>query len=283
MPKVRTKALRKTVDSEVTNTIEEILENKIGGIPKLITPIEFKTRNQKRFYKAIESQKNQIVMAHALAGAGKTFVGIQKGIELLYQRNSGFYKMVIINPTVDVGNEDKLGHLPGDLMEKIAYHNESSLGILHKILGEKETLRLIEIGKLEFKVLNFLRGMNFHNTYIFMDEAQNASPAQLKTLVTRIADNSKMVICGDLSQCDKFRANGIPAYQKSGFYDIWKRLSGVEGIYQVEFSKEDCVRSGIVKRILERYELEEQIVLGESFSQPDLENIKEFFTLEETM
>jgi phosphate starvation-inducible PhoH-like protein len=283
MPKVRTKALRKTVDSEVTNTIEEILENKIGGIPKLITPIEFKTRNQKRFYKAIESQKNQIVMAHALAGAGKTFVGIQKGIELLYQRNSGFYKMVIINPTVDVGNEDKLGHLPGDLMEKIAYHNESSIGILHKIVGEKETTRLIEIGKLEFKVLNFLRGMNFSNTYIFMDEAQNASPAQLKTLVTRIADNSKMVICGDLSQCDKFRANGIPAYQKSGFYDIWKRLSGVEGIYQVEFSKEDCVRSGIVKRILERYELEEQIVLGESFSQPDLENIKEFFTLEETM
>jgi phosphate starvation-inducible PhoH-like protein len=283
MPKVRTKALRKTVDSEVTNTIEEILENKIGGIPKLITPIEFKTRNQKRFYKAIESQKNQIVMAHALAGAGKTFVGIQKGIELLYQRNSGFYKMVIINPTVDVGNEDKLGHLPGDLMEKIAYHNESSIGILHKIVGEKETTRLIEIGKLEFKVLNFLRGMNFSNTYIFMDEAQNASPAQLKTLVTRIADNSKMVICGDLSQCDKFRANGIPAYQKSGFYDIWKRLSGVEGIYQVEFSKEDCVRSGIVKRILERYELEEQIILGESFSQPDLENIKEFFTLEETM
>jgi phosphate starvation-inducible PhoH-like protein len=283
MPKVRTKALRKTVDSEVTNTIEEILENKIGGIPKLITPIEFKTRNQKRFYKAIESQKNQIVMAHALAGAGKTFVGIQKGIELLYQRNSGFYKMVIINPTVDVGNEDKLGHLPGDLMEKIAYHNESSIGILNKIIGEKETTRLIEIGKLEFKVLNFLRGMNFSNTYIFMDEAQNASPAQLKTLVTRIADNSKMVICGDLSQCDKFRANGIPAYQKSGFYDIWKRLSGVEGIYQVEFSKEDCVRSGIVKRILERYELEEQIILGESFSQPDLENIKEFFTLEETM
>lgn len=281
MPKVRTKGLKKTTEVEVTNTIEEIIENKVGGIPKLITPIEFKTRNQKRFYKAIESQKNQIVMAHALAGAGKTFVGIQKGIELLYQRNSGFYKMVIINPTVDVGNEDKLGHLPGDLMEKIAYHNESSIGILHKIIGEKETTRLIEIGKLEFKVLNFLRGINFSNTYIFMDEAQNASPAQLKTLVTRIADNSKMVICGDLSQCDKFRANGIPAYQKSGFFDIWKRLSGVEGIYQVEFSKEDCVRSGIVKRILERYELEEEIILGESFSQPDLENIKDFFILEQ--
>jgi phosphate starvation-inducible protein PhoH len=169
MPKaLKTKALRKTgSESEVTNTIGEIIENKVGGIPKLITPIEFKTRNQKRLYKAIESPK--------------------------------------------------------------------------KIIGEKETTRLIELGKLEFKVLNFLRGMNFNNTYIFMDESQNASPAQLKTLITRIADDSKMVICGDLSQCDKFKANGVPAYQKSGFYDIWKRLSGVEGIYQVEFSKEDCV------------------------------------------
>jgi phosphate starvation-inducible PhoH-like protein len=283
MPKAR-KALKRTgIEPEVTNTIEEIIENKVGGIPKLISPIEFKTKNQKRFYKAIESQKNQIIMAHALAGAGKTFVGIQKGIELLYQRNSGIFKMVIINPTVDVGNEDKLGHLPGDLMEKIAYHNESSIGILHKIIGEKETNRLIEIGKLEFKVLNFLRGMNFSNTYIFMDEAQNVSPAQMKTLVTRIADDSKMILCGDLSQCDKFKPNGTPAYTKSGFYDIWKRLSGLEGVYQVEFSKADCVRSGIVKRILERYDLEEEIILGESFSQPDLENTKEFFILEETV
>jgi phosphate starvation-inducible PhoH-like protein len=283
MPKAR-KVLKKTAsEAEVTNTIGEIIENKVGGIPKLISPIEFKTRNQKRFYKAIESNKNQIVMAHALAGAGKTFVGIQKGIELLYQRNSGIFKMVIINPTVDVGNEDKLGHLPGDLMEKIAYHNESSLGILHKIIGEKETNRLIEIGKIEFKVLNFLRGMNFSNTYIFMDEAQNVSPAQMKTLVTRIADDSKMILCGDLSQCDKFKPNGTPAYTKSGFYDIWKRLSGLEGVYQVEFSKADCVRSGIVKRILERYDLEEEIILGESFSQPDLENIKDFFILEETV
>jgi phosphate starvation-inducible PhoH-like protein len=283
MPKAR-KVLKKTAsEAEVTNTIGEIIENKVGGIPKLISPIEFKTRNQKRFYKAIESNKNQIVMAHALAGAGKTFVGIQKGIELLYQRNSGIFKMVIINPTVDVGNEDKLGHLPGDLMEKIAYHNESSIGILHKIIGEKETNRLIEIGKLEFKVLNFLRGMNFNNTYVFMDEAQNVSPAQMKTLVTRIADDSKMILCGDLSQCDKFKPNGTPAYTKSGFYDIWKRLSGLDGVYQVEFSKEDCVRSGIVKRILERYDLEEEIILGESFSQPDLENTKEFFILEETV
>ncbi len=86
----------------------------------------------------------------------------------------------------------------------------------------------------------------------------------MKTLITRISDDSKLVIEGDLSQCDKYRANGVPAYQKSGFYDIWKRLAGMKGSYQIEFSASDCIRSGIVRRVLERYELEEEIILGES-------------------
>ena len=168
-----------------------------------------------------------------------------------------------MNPTVDVGGEDKLGFLPGDLMEKIEVHNESALYILDKIIGLAETRRLIAQGKIEFKVLNFLRGNNMEKSYVILDEAQNASPLQLKTLVTRITDDSKLIIQGDLSQCDKYRNNGTPAYQKSGFYDIWKRLAGLKGVYQIEFTKDDCIRSGIVKRILERYELEEEIYLGE--------------------
>jgi phosphate starvation-inducible PhoH-like protein len=103
-------------------------------------------------------------------------------------------------------------------------------------------------------------------SYVILDEAQNASPLQLKTLVTRITDDSKLIIQGDLSQCDKYRNNGTPAYQKSGFYDVWKRLAGLKGVYQIEFTKDDCIRSGIVKRILERYELEEEIYLGENNS-----------------
>lgn len=169
-----------------------------------------------------------------------------------------------MNPTVDVGGEDKLGFLPGDLMEKIEVHNESALYILDKIIGLAETRRLIAQGKIEFKVLNFLRGNNMEKSYVILDEAQNASPLQLKTLVTRITDDSKLIIQGDLSQCDKYRNNGTPAYQKSGFYDIWKRLAGLKGVYQIEFTKDDCIRSGIVKRILERYELEEEIYLGET-------------------
>ena len=244
-------------------TLDEVREA-INVLPKVVKKIKFKTKNQKRFFKAIENDGNNIVMAHALAGAGKTYVAIQKGLELLFHKSSPIEKLIIMNPTVDVGGEDKLGFLPGDLMEKIEVHNESALYILDKIIGLAETRRLIAQGKIEFKVLNFLRGNNMEKSYVILDEAQNASPLQLKTLVTRITDDSKLIIQGDLSQCDKYRNNGTPAYQKSGFYDIWKRLAGLKGVYQIEFTKDDCIRSGIVKRILERYELEEEIYLGET-------------------
>jgi phosphate starvation-inducible protein PhoH and related proteins len=242
---------------------ESIPQSSNHTTPRVIKKIKFKTLNQKRFYKAIEDDRNNIIMTQALAGAGKTFISIQKGLEMLLTRGNDIQKMIIINPTVDVGNEDKLGFLPGDLMEKISNHAESSLYILYKIIGEAETRKLIDKGKIEFRVLNFLRGINFENAYIIIDEAQNTSPLQIKTLVTRIADNCKLIIQGDLSQTDKFRANGQPAYEKSGLYDVWKRFGGVDGVYQIEFTREDCIRSGIVKRILEKYELEEMIYLGE--------------------
>jgi len=255
---------RKKVNEDKEEVSVEVVKEYKLSYPKTIKKIKFKTYNQKRFYKAIEHPNHNIIMGHALAGAGKTYISIQKGLELLLHRLSHIEKLIIINPTVDVGSEDKLGHLPGDLMEKIAVHNESSLFIMHKIIGPVETKKLIEQGKIEFRVLNFLRGINFEKSYIILDEAQNASPQQLKTLITRISDDAKLVIEGDLSQCDKYKNNGSPAYTKSGFFDVWKRLGKLKGVYQIEFTKEDCIRSGIVKRVLERYELEEQILLGEN-------------------
>ena len=255
---------RKKINEGKEEVSVEVMKEYKLSYPKTIKKIKFKTYNQKRFYKAIEHPNHNIIMGRALAGAGKTYISIQKGLELLLHRLSNIEKLIIINPTVDVGSEDKLGHLPGDLMEKIAVHNESSLFIMHKIIGPVETKKLIDQGKIEFKVLNFLRGINFEKSYIILDEAQNASPQQLKTLITRISDDAKLVIEGDLSQCDKYKNNGSPAYTKSGFFDVWKRLGKLKGVYQIEFTKEDCIRSGIVKRVLERYELEEQILLGEN-------------------
>jgi phosphate starvation-inducible PhoH-like protein len=244
-------------------SIEESLEP-IAVPTRIIKKIKFKTLNQKRLYKSITHQTHNIILAHALAGAGKTHISIHAGLEMLLDRDSCIDKLVIIKPTIDVAGEDRLGFLPGDLMEKIEFQNESSVFILNKIIGPVETKRLIDNGKIEFRVLNFLRGMNFENTFIILDEAQNASILQIKTLVTRISDDSKLVIQGDLSQCDKFmgRDNGNH-YVKSGFYDLWYRLAGVKGVYQIEFLPDDCVRSGIVKRVLSKYEATRQILLGE--------------------
>ena len=109
-----------------SKTIEEALEP-VANPTRIIKKIKFKTLNQKRFYKAIEHKNHNIIMGHALAGAGKTYISIQKGLELLLDNDSDINKLIIIKPTVDVASEDKLGFLPGDLMEKIEFQNESSV------------------------------------------------------------------------------------------------------------------------------------------------------------
>ena len=175
--------------------------------PKVVNRIKFKTKNQKRFYKAIEKQDSNIIMAHALAGAGKTYISIQKGLEMLLNKGSHIEKLIIINPTVDVGGEDKLGHLPGDLMEKMEVHNESSLYILNKIIGEFETKKLIEKGAIEFKVLNFLRGINIENSYMSYKFSLKVEendfiifPSILKHMIEKInSDDLRITIVTDVT------------------------------------------------------------------------------------
>ena len=120
---------------------------------------------------------------------------------------------------------------------------------------------MIQDNKIEIGVLNFLRGTNLENCYVILDEAQNVSPMQIKTLLTRISENCKMIIQGDMSQCDKYKTNGITNYEKSGFYDAWFRLKGVEGVEHHAFTRGDCIRHPLVKRILKTYEDEHEIEL----------------------
>jgi len=218
-------------------------------IPKFVKPIEFQTDSQKEYYNLIGDNKSQIVLCHGMAGTGKTYISLQKAIEDIVKRGNSYSKLCIINPTVDVGKEDALGFLPGTIMDKITLYNESAIWILNQIIGKDQTKKFIEDGKIEFRVINHMRGLNLDRMYIILDEAQNISPLQIKTLLTRIHDSSKLIIQGDLSQCDKYGEN----YTKSGFYDIWQRLKNIDGIEYMKFSKEDCVRSGIVAKILQTY------------------------------
>ena len=233
----------------------------LGAIPKIVDNLEFKSRNQKIFFDIISEVDTQLILCHGIAGTGKTYVSIYKALQDVLRRGTPYNKLIIINPTVDVGNEDKLGFLPGELSAKIQQYNESTFTILDKIIGKARATKMISDGKLEIGVLNFLRGVILENCYVILDEAQNVSPMQIKTLMTRIGDNCKMIIQGDMSQCDKFKANGITAYEKSGFFDAWFRLKDVEGVNHMAFNREDCIRHPLVKRILKTYEDEHQIKL----------------------
>ena len=233
----------------------------LGAIPKIVSNLEFKSRNQKIFFDIISEEHTQLVLCHGIAGTGKTYISIHKAMQDVLRRGTPYNKLIIINPTVDVGNEDKLGFLPGELSAKIQQYNESTFTILDKIIGKARATKMITDGKLEIGVLNFLRGVNLENCYVILDEAQNVSPMQIKTLMTRIGEDCKMIIQGDMSQCDKFKANGITAYEKSGFYDAWFRLKNVEGVNHMAFNREDCIRHPLVKRILKTYEDEHEINL----------------------
>ena len=236
--------------------LENNMSNKsqIGAIPKIVNSLEPKTDNQKVYFTKMSDFNNQLIFCHGIAGTGKTYVSCYKALQDVLRRGTPYNKLIIINPTVDVGNEDKLGFLPGELSAKIQQYNESTFTILNKILGKEKANKMISDGKIEISVLNFLRGVNLENCYVILDEAQNVSPMQIKTLMTRISDNCKMIIQGDLSQCDKYKTNGKVAFQKSGFYDAWFRLKDVKGVDFMAFTREDCIRHPLVKRILKTYE-----------------------------
>ena len=236
-------------------------KSQIGTIPKIVNNFKPITDNQKLFYNKISDFNNQLILCHGIAGTGKTYVSIYKALQDVLRRGLPYDKLIIINPTVDVGNEDKLGYLPGELQQKIQQYNESTFTILNKIIGKSRDNKMISDCKIEIGVLNFLRGTNLENCYVILDEAQNVSPMQIKTLMTRISENCKMIIQGDLSQCDKYKANGLSAYEKSGFYDVWHRLKNVEGVEHHAFTREDCIRHPLVKRILKTYEDEHEIKL----------------------
>ena len=133
---------------------------KVGTIPKIVNNLEFKTDNQKLFFQKISDFNNQLILCHGIAGTGKTYVSIYKALQDVLRRGTGYDKIIIINPTVDVGNEDKLGYLPGELQQKIQQYNESTFTILNKIIGKSRANKMIQDDTIEIGVLNFLLGLN---------------------------------------------------------------------------------------------------------------------------
>lgn len=205
--------------------------------------IRAKTPNQKKLVQTVES--NDIVFAVGPAGTGKTYTGVAMAVKAL---KSGVVKRIVMTrPAVEAG--ESLGFLPGDLKDKI----DPYLRPLYDALDD-----MIPVNKLNFYMTNriieiaplaYMRGRTIDNAFIIMDEAQNATPLQLKMFLTRIGPSSKCIITGDLSQID------LPRRQKSGLKQSIRILRDIKGIGIVHLDKEDVIRHKLVKKIIEAYEI----------------------------
>jgi phosphate starvation-inducible PhoH-like protein len=160
---------------------------------------------------------------------------------------NSYEKLVIVRPAVEA--EEKLGSLPGNVEEKLDPYIFPSYYLLNKIIGKEAREKLKEAEIIEVFALAYMRGMNIDNTILIFEESQNATPNQMKLLLTRIGYNSKFFISGDLEQTDRYKDK-----KQSGLWDALQRFKSVDDVGVFEFGDNDVVRNPLITKLLKRYE-----------------------------
>ena len=206
---------------------------------KIIRP---KTLGQKKYVDAIK--KSSIVFGVGPAGTGKTYLAVALAVYAF--KNREIDKIILTRPAVEAG--EKLGFLPGDMNEKVDPYLRPLFDALQEIMGQDAYLRHIERGSIEIAPLAYMRGRTLSNSFIILDEAQNTTREQMKMFLTRMGENSRIVVTGDVTQID------LPKNVKSGMIDAIEVLDGVEGIDIVKLTAKDVVRHELVTRIIQAYE-----------------------------
>ena len=198
--------------------------------------------NQKKYFHMLNNKN--IVFAIGPAGTGKTYLAVAKAISYLQK---GIVKKIILSrPAVEVG--EKLGFLPGDLKEKVDPFLRPIYDALYEMMPYDQVEKKINNGIIEIAPIAFMRGRTLEDCYIILDEAQNTSLIQMKMFLTRLGNNSKMVVTGDKTQIDLILKN------KSGLIDAEKKLKKIKDIGFVYLSAKDVARHELVQRIIEAYE-----------------------------
>jgi phosphate starvation-inducible PhoH-like protein len=200
-----------------------------------------RTLRQKAFVEAIES--HALTLAIGPAGTGKTFLATVLAVRQLQERK--VERIVLTRPAVEAG--ERLGFLPGDLQQKVDPYLRPLYDALHLLLGSERTSHLIERGVIEVAPLAYMRGRTLSDAYVIVDEAQNTTTAQMRMVLTRLGENSRMVVTGDITQID------LPAGQTSGLEEAAEVLEGVEGVALCRFSDADVVRHPLVQRLVQAY------------------------------
>mgnify|MGYP001173203618 CR=1 FL=1 len=204
-------------------------------------PIFAKTKGQRLYLESI--LKNDIVFAVGPAGTGKTYQAVASAVSSL--KNKEVEKIVITRPAVEAG--ERLGFLPGDLKDKVDPYLTPIYDALRYMLPKDKLKLYLESRIIEIAPLAYMRGRTLHNSFMILDEAQNATKMQMKMFLTRLGVTSKAIITGDITQID------LPPNDKSGLIDAINILRDVGGISFVEFDSNDVVRHSLVKKIISAY------------------------------
>ncbi len=250
----------KTRDSDFAHLLRDIARGKDADFEEMIRdPVTVdlhrktvvpKTLGQKRYLRHISSA--EIVFGIGPAGTGKTYLAMAMAVSALLKNE--VKRLVLSRPAVEAG--EALGFLPGDLREKILPYLRPVYDALYDMIPREDVARMIDKGIIEIAPLAYMRGRTLSDAFIILDEAQNTTPEQMLMFLTRLGDNSKMVITGDITQID------LPRRQRSGLVEAPKILRKVEGVRFFQFTSDDVVRHPLVLRIIEAYEEQRQAASG---------------------
>jgi phosphate starvation-inducible PhoH-like protein len=234
-------------------------ESQFGGSAAIQTPkrhVSPRSPGQKDYVDAL--CKNELVFAVGPAGTGKTYLAVAMAVSMLV---SGRVDRIILSrPAVEAG--ERLGFLPGDMRDKIDPYLRPLYDALHDMLPSEQVVNRLNSGEIEVAPLAFMRGRTLSNAFVILDEAQNTTHVQMKMFLTRIGENSRMVITGDLSQID------LPSGSVSGLREAVSIVSGVTGIAFVNLTSKDVVRHPLVTKIVEAYERSEKKTARKSAAAP---------------
>ena len=217
---------------------KQVLVRSQGG--RLLRP---RTLKQQAYVEAIDN--HELTLALGPAGSGKTFLAAVQAVKMLQERK--VERLILTRPAVEAG--ERLGFLPGDLQQKVDPYLRPLYDALHTLLGQERTSSLLERNVIEVAPLAYMRGRTLRDAFVILDEAQNTTPTQMRMVLTRLGENSRMVVTGDPSQID------LPAHQRSGLIEAAQVLEGVEGVAICRLTAADVVRHPLVQRLVQAYAL----------------------------
>jgi len=204
-------------------------------------------------------RSHEMVFGLGPAGTGKTFLAVAIGVSYLLEGR--VERIILSRPAVEAG--ERLGFLPGDIREKVDPYLRPLYDALYHMMPTDRVLKSLDSGEIEVAPLAFMRGRTLADAFIILDEAQNTTPVQMKMLLTRMGENARMVVTGDLSQVD------LPKGVQSGLKEALQFLSGMDGVAFVRFGEADVLRHPLVTRIVRAYDAHERRRASARGGEPD--------------